>query len=258
MSDFELQPTKTSRTRRNLMKMGGIGMAAVLARLMKPTPASAVCFLRGTIIRAVESDRKVEELAVGELLPTAFGGVRPIQWIGRYSYKRSDRSKPWVKDVLPIRIARSAFATDVPNADLFVTRRHALFIDGVLVPAENLINDTTITPYDAHEFDTLEFFHIKLESHDVIYAHGVPCETILAVTEEATDFAEHFRRDGAPTKYEPHCAPILRFSGGRSELKSRFRSAVSPWVDRRQTLDVIRDRLEERGIALAKDPELTF
>jgi Hint domain len=60
-----------------------------------------------------------------------------------------------------------------------ISHRHALLIDDVLVAAGNLINGTTITRYDASELAELEFFHIKLELHDVIYAEGAPCETLL-------------------------------------------------------------------------------
>ena len=35
-----------------------------------------------------------------------------------------------------------------------------------------LINGTTVTRYEAREYDELEYFHIKLESHDVVYAEG--------------------------------------------------------------------------------------
>jgi len=203
-------------------------------------------------------DRKVEELAIGDLLPTAFDGIRPIQWIGRYSYKKSDPSKPWVKDVLPVRIARSALAPNVPHADLFVTKAHALLIDGVLVPAGSLINGTTIVLHDARELDELEFFHIKLDRHDVIDAQGAPCETLLIVSESAANFADFYRRYGVPASDELSCVQRLSFNGGRGELKSRLRSAISPWVDRRRKLDVIRDHLEERGIALSKTSELTY
>jgi hypothetical protein len=41
--------------------------------------------------------RKIEDHAIGDLLPTMFGGLRPIQWIGRYAIKKSDPSKLWVK-----------------------------------------------------------------------------------------------------------------------------------------------------------------
>ena len=111
-----------------------------------------------------------------------FGGLRPVQWIGRYPIRKSDPSKPWVKDALPVRIARSALAPNVPHADLCVTALHGLLIDGVLVPAEALINGTTIARYEP-EGNEMEFFHIKLESHDVIYAEGAPAETLLHVDE---------------------------------------------------------------------------
>jgi hypothetical protein len=44
--------------------------------------------------------------------------------------------------------------------------------------------------------------------------------------------------------------------GRRVEIKSRFRSAISPWIDRREKLDIIRDELEERGLVLLPQPEL--
>ena len=153
--------------------------------------------------------------------------------------------------MLPIRIARSALGLDVPCADLYVTREHALLIDGVLVTAGSLINGTTITVYDPRELDELEFFHIKLERHNAIYAEGAPCETLR--NEAAINFVEYLRSYGHPTTQEAPCAPLLSCTGGRREIRSRFRSAISPWIDRRQKLDVIRDELEERGITVLRD-----
>ncbi|MBV8736782.1 MAG: Hint domain-containing protein [Alphaproteobacteria bacterium] len=214
-----------------------------------------MCFLKGTTIRTADGGRKVEDLAVGDLLPTVFGGIRPIQWIGRYPFKKSDPAKAWVRDVLPVRVARSALGPDVPYADLYLTKPHSLFIDGVLVPVCNLINGTTITLYDASALDELEYFHIKLERHDVIYAEGAPCDTLLNVDDNAVNFAEYLRQYGPPTSEDIPCAPWLGY-GPCIELASRFRSAISPWIDRRQKLDIIRDKLEERGIALLQQSEL--
>jgi hypothetical protein len=190
---------------------------------------------------------------VGDLLPTVFGGICPIQWIGRYSLKKSDPTKGWVKKVLPVRVARSALGLDVPRADLCVTKEHALLIDSVLVTAGSLINGTTITIYDPRQLVELEFFHIKLERHNAIYAEGAPCETMINVEESAVNFAEYLRHYGPPTTQEAPCAPLLSCNGGRSEIRSRFRSAISPWIDRRQKVDIIRDELEERGIAVLRD-----
>jgi hypothetical protein len=216
---------------------------------------NVTCFLRGTTIRTADGDKKIEDLAVGDLLPTVFGGMRPVQWISRNRFRRSDPTKAWVKGVLPIRVARSALGPDVPHADLFVTKPHALLIDDVLVPVCNLINGTTISRYDASQLDELEFFHIKLEHHDVIWAEGAPCETLLKVEENAINFAEYLREYGPPTGEITPCAPRFSF-GPRVEIMSRFRSAISPWIDRRQKLDIIRDKLEEGEIALLRLPEL--
>jgi len=214
------------------------------------------CFLKGTTIRTADGDKKIEDLAVGDLLPTVFGGVRPVQWIARRRFKKTDPTKAWVKDVIPVRVARSAFGPDLPRADLFVTKAHALLIDDVLVPVSNLINRTTIALYDISALDELEFFHIKLERHDVIFAEGVPCETQRNVDENAVNFSEYLREYGPPIASNTTCAPLLGF-GARVEIKSRFRSAISPWIDRRQKLDIIRDKLEEGEISFSPQLELT-
>ena len=272
MTALENVPTGIRRSRRNLIKVGAIAAAAVVASLTTPRPAAAgngngqggngqggngqghgQCFLKGTNIRTAEGDRKVEDLSPGDLLPTVFEGICPIQWIGRYSLKNSDPTKAWVKKALPVRVARSALGLDVPNADLYVTKEHALLIDDVLVTAGSLINGTTITVYDPHELDELEFFHIKLERHNAIYAEGAPCETMINVEESAVNFAEYLRKYGHPITQEAPCAPLLSCNSGRSEIRSRLRSAISPWIDRRQKLDIIRDELEERGIAVYQD-----
>ena len=131
--DLEDFSVRAQRTRRNIVKMGSILAPAVLAsavlsrakRARAATPAVAVarisCFLKGTKIWTAEGDRNVEDLAIGDMLPTMFGGLRPVQWIGRYPIKKSDPSKPWVREALPVRIACSALAPKVPQADLYVT-----------------------------------------------------------------------------------------------------------------------------------------
>jgi hypothetical protein len=202
-----------NRTRRNIIRGGAI-LASVVAANVTAIETSlsgqngqgqngqgqnskAQCLLRGTTIQTAGGNRKIEDLAVGDLLPTLFSGQRPIQWSARYRFKKSDRSKPWVKDPLPIRISRSALAPDVPRADIYITGGHSVFIDGLLAPVGDLINGTSIVR-DELACDELEFFHIKLENHDVIYAEGAPVDTLLRVDESAINFAEYFRRYGMP------------------------------------------------------------
>ncbi len=263
MTAYVEDPDQTSRrTRRNIMAMGAIFGSVVLAKTTTafacpPALCKSNCFLKGTKIRTAEGERKIEDLAIGDLLPTMFGGLRPIQWIGRYTFKRSDPSKPWVKDALPVRITRSALAPNVPHNDLYVTGGHSLLIDGVLVPAEVLINGTTITRDEAREYDQLEFFHVKLESHDVVYAEGAPAETLINVQESAVNFADYLRQYGTAATDEDRCAPHVHIWGGRPEFVSRFRSALSPWIDLRNRAEVVRDQLEERRIDVSRSRQPT-
>ena len=249
------------RTRRNLMKIGAIAVPATFAAVHSasakvctflgfiPVPCppgnggGGNCFLRGTKIQTAEGERKIEDLEIGNLLPTMFGGLRPVKWIGRYSRKKSDPSKPWVEFALPVRIARSALAPNVPRADLVVTAHHCFLIDGALVRAEMLINGTTVTNFEP-DGDEMEFFHIKLQSHDVVYAEGAPVETLLCADESFVNFVDYLRRYGTPAIPKARCAPAVPL-GGRLDLMSRARSALSPLIDLRTQADIVRDRLEE-------------
>jgi hypothetical protein len=238
-------PTRRGVIASNIKAIGAIMASAVVASLATPASARTPCFLRGTKIRSIAGERNVEDLAVGDLLPTVFGGARPIQWITGYRRTRRGTGKPWTKDARPVCIKSSAIAAHVPHADLFVTAGHALLIDDVLIPAGSLVNGITILQWAAEECDELEFFQIKLENHDVIYAEGAPCESSLTVNQSASNFAEYCREHGISAAPDRHCAPIV-CNGARSEIRSRVRSAMTPWLGP-QKIDLIRDYLEERA-----------
>ncbi|MGJ0510545.1 MAG: Hint domain-containing protein [Methylocystis sp.] len=206
------------------------------------------CFLKGTRILTVDGERNVEDLSIGDLLPTEFGGVQPIQWIGHHRYRRSNPEKPWVEDVRPVRIRRGAIAAGVPHRDLWVTGGHALLFDGMLVRARQLVNGKTIVSDAAEGVDELEYFHIKLETHDVIFAEGVACESLLDVSETFNNFADYLRLYGAPEANPQTCAPVL-YNGARAEMRERLRVLVAPWRGPCR-LDVIRDRLAARALAI--------
>jgi hypothetical protein len=272
-SDTQGLNMKAERTRRNIMRMGVVGATTAMAMLTSSRKGmanpgngngwgngdgggrdhNANCFLKGAAVTTASGDRKVEELAIGDLLPTMFGGTRPIQWIGRFPIKRSDPSKPWPKEARPVRIARSALAPNVPQADLYVTQAHGVFVDDVLVSAGHLVNGTTITLCDISELSELEFFHIKLENHDVIYVEGAPVESLLNVDESAVNFADYFRMYGMPAGYEAPCVPFLS-NWRRGGLRSRLNTAIS-WNGNRRRIAAIRDRLKQRAIALSQELE---
>ena len=84
---------------------------------------------------------------------------------------------------MPVRVARSALGPNTPSRDLFLSPGHRLYLDGVLVPAVDLLNHLTIARHSAEDLTEIEYFHIKLDRHNVIYAEGAPCETMQTVAE---------------------------------------------------------------------------
>jgi len=131
-----------------------------------------------------------------------------------------------------------------------------LYLDGVLIPAVDLINNSTITRRSAKDMREIEYFHIKLERHSVIYAEGAACETLRAVTavnSDSLEFEEYRKLYGEPSLPDEPAAPVLGYNGGRARLRGRIRSVVSHVVDVRSKLEIVRDDLRERAQNLACD-----
>ena len=160
------------------------------------------------------------------------GGFAPIK--AMVSHTVNSVSGKWVgKSNLPVLIRRGALGENSPNADLCLTAWHSVYVDGFLIPVGDLVNGTSIIFEAADGRDTLDFFQVELDSHDMLDAQGAFCETLYRAGTE---------------RY----APLLRLCGGRSKLRSHMRSVASLVVDRRQPIDIIRDQLEERGLGFAR------
>ncbi|KQP87548.1 Hint domain-containing protein [Methylorubrum extorquens] len=117
----------------------------------------------------------VEDLQIGDIVVTASGKHRPIKWIGTRSY--IGRFANANSNVLPVRFKAGSLADGIPARDLRVSPKHAMFLDGVLIPAEHLVNGVSIVKEERVE--ELTYFHIELESHDVLIAEGAASESFV-------------------------------------------------------------------------------
>jgi hypothetical protein len=213
-----------------------------------------ICFLKGTLIWTPDGERRVEDLRINDRVVTSAGDAKPIQWVWRRRFEQSGQE--WAEEIAPVRVARSALGPNTPHRDLYLSRCHCLYIDGVLIPAVDLINGSTIARVDDIHLKEIEYFHIKLERHSVIYAEGAACETLQAITAVNSDeieFEQYRRLYGEPVLPDEPVAPILAYNGGRARLRGRIRSVVSHVVDVRSKLEIVRDDLRERAHSLSQD-----
>ena len=84
------------------------------------------------------------------------------------------------KDILPICFKAGSLGDDVPRRDLWISPHHAMYFEtsgGVLIEAKDLVNGVSIV--QAEQVDEVEYFHIELDTHDVIIAEGALSETFV-------------------------------------------------------------------------------
>jgi hypothetical protein len=136
---------------------------------------SVTCFLAGTRILTdtVRGEVAVEALVIGDYLRTHFAGSAPIKWIG---HRRVGRQHPDPRKVWPVRVRAGAFANGMPYRDLWLSPDHAVFVGDLLSPIKYLINGTTVAQVEMAE---ATYFHIELDTHDVLFAEGLPTESFM-------------------------------------------------------------------------------
>ncbi len=133
------------------------------------------CYCRGTHVLTPTGEVTVENFKIGDHVVTYSGTHRPVKWIGRRSY--ASRFAALNPDTRPVRISKDALAEGIPGRDLWVSPGHAMFLNGMLIPAQALVNGRSVVR--AETVDVVEYFHLELETHDVILAESAPSETFV-------------------------------------------------------------------------------
>jgi autotransporter passenger strand-loop-strand repeat protein len=171
--------------------------------------STAPCFAAGTRILTPRGEIAVENLVIGEMVITKDGEDAPIKWIGK---RKLDLSRhPHPEQAQPIFFEADCLADGVPSSELILSPDHALYLDGVLVPAKALVNGQNIRHLNRQ---TVTYHHIELERHSIIFAESTPVETYLetgnrGAFENGTD-ALTLHPDLAQTmREEQSCAPFV-------------------------------------------------
>ena len=151
-----------------------------------PGDADIVCFCEGTKIKTGSGSTLIQELCVGDEVMTLQHGLQKIRWIGRRTLDQNElASSPKLR---PIQISKGALGDGMPANDLAVSRQHRMLVtsaiakrmfdeDIVLVAAHRLTKVPGI--YVQNELETVTYFHILFDRHEVIFAESAPSESLF-------------------------------------------------------------------------------
>ncbi len=170
------------------------------------TDITVECFLAGTAIATEHGPRPVESLRVGERVITLFGGTQEIRAVERRQYGISATSSDRLR---PVKIAAGALGRNLPVRDLYVSPDHALYLQGVLVPAQLLIDGLAITQPRIE--GRTDYYHVEVDPHDVIFAEGAATESYLNIG-KGSGYHDHgagSRMPAEPKTWEDACAPLV-------------------------------------------------
>ena len=134
---------------------------------------SLTCYLPDTLILTTRGEVAVEDLNIGDLLPTLSGEKVPIKWVGIQQFMGQYATK----DASPVRFHMGSLGNGLPKRDLYVSAGHSMKIGEHLVDARLLVNGVTIT--QQQRFKQLEYYHVDLGEHHCILAEGAWSESYL-------------------------------------------------------------------------------
>ena len=252
------------RTRRQLLRATTLGAASIpllalgrnsasaQAQLTPsgPSPVARPCLLKGAKISTPSGDRLVQELQIGDEVQT-LAGRKKIKWIGYNKFTKAE-SRAWPDSVMPIRVARFAIDDQTPYRDLYISPLHCVFLNEALIPAMYLVNETSITQGTPSEMSAMEYYHVELDTHEVIYAEGALVESYDGSNRDNfSNFIQYERLYGAQRQSKmTQPAPILRYRDRRHELNGLVRSLVSNVIDVRDPIQIAYDQLAQRAEAM--------
>ena len=166
------------------------------------------CFAAGTGIATPKGETAVEALQIGDLVRTADGRDVPVKWVGRVTanpmFNPADRLEP-------VLIRKGAFG-DAPTRDLIVTADHGMVLDNYVINASALVGLPGVEWYPWKALgETITYYHVETEDHDVILANGAEAETFLDATSRAqfVNFAEYQALYGSEPAIEHMVLPRI-------------------------------------------------
>ncbi|MEL6678188.1 MAG: Hint domain-containing protein, partial [Pseudomonadota bacterium] len=141
------------------------------------------CFGSGTRIAVPGGTERVERLRPGMPVLTDEGPA-PVRWVGTFDFSAAQVAAEPGR--APVRISRNL--SPAMTADLVVSQQHRILVSGhdvsllfglerALCPAKALVDGDLVRIERAPR--GVSYHHILLDRHAVVFANGLPAETLL-------------------------------------------------------------------------------
>lgn len=239
--------TNTGVTISSFHAPGSAGIASITTIISSAPAKTAIyltCLVGGTRVATVRGEVAVEDLARGDLVVTAAGEARPVKWIGRTAWEGEMLAAHHY--LRPVLVRAGALGDGLPRRDLRVSPLHGVAIDGMLVPAAALVNGVTILR-DETDADTT-YYHVELDSHDLLLTEGAPTESFLDHEGSRVNFdnaAEYYDLFGeAEAITATPCLPMVREGYALEAIRARLAALAGLRFPGRSTTGFLRSNLE--------------
>jgi hypothetical protein len=186
----------------------------------------APCFRAGTTIRTPRGEVAIESIKVGDLVSLADGSAVRVTKVLKETVRRGSE---WSDQLAPVRVEAGAIAANEPSRTLEVSPNHAIFYDGCLVRAADLVNGGSIRQV-APEAESFEYYNLQLDAHALIVANDLVVES----------FRDYVRN-------ELPVAPLLGNLGRKARATKTIRTLLRTPGSRR--LAAVRAKLDGQSLA---------
>ena len=151
-----------------------------------PNSGSIPCLTKGTRIQTYDGEVKVEDLQPGMRLLTVEGTYVPLRIVLSTLVSREEHLQD--ARLAPIRITAGALGQGLPKVDLLVSRQHRMLVSSCI--AKKMFEETSVLVaavrltvlsgiYVDTSVDDVEYFHLILDQHRVIFAESAPTESLF-------------------------------------------------------------------------------
>jgi hypothetical protein len=126
----------------------------------------------------------------------------------------------------------------MPHRDLLVSPDHAIFVDGMLICARQLVNGTTIR--QERDCTAVDYYHVELDQHAILLAEGLPAESYLD-----TGNRGFFSNSGVPLVLHPDLTD-------ETDYPTREDGSCAPFVWNEASVQPVWQRLADRAAAISR------